>query len=143
MNKAQYLLTQLAEECAEVAQLASKAIRFGTEEVQPDKADQLNNADRIMEEFHDLIAVMEFLHKEGILPAWSEERAQAHKQAKLLKIVRYMVYSKQQGILQIETKERCCGRCDGVNDLCVTDTTCSVHSVQGCELCYGPIINVE
>jgi hypothetical protein len=36
-----------------------------------------------------------------------------------------------------ERKGRCCGRCDGVHDLCFSDMTCDVHSVLGCEDCYG------
>lgn len=36
-----------------------------------------------------------------------------------------------------ERKGRCCGRCDGVHDLCFSDMTCDVHNVLGCEDCYG------
>ena len=32
---------------------------------------------------------------------------------------------------------RCCGMCDGVNDLCVSDTVCYKHNIIGCEECYG------
>ena len=35
-------------------------------------------------------------------------------------------------------KSRCCGRCDGVSDLCVADTICDDHSIMGCEECFGP-----
>ena len=34
-------------------------------------------------------------------------------------------------------KSRCCGRCDGVNDICVTDMVCEEHKTRGCEICYG------
>lgn len=34
-------------------------------------------------------------------------------------------------------KSRCCGRCDGINDICVTDMVCELHNERGCELCYG------
>jgi hypothetical protein len=37
------------------------------------------------------------------------------------------------------TKGRCCGRCDGVNDICVADMVCDLHNVRGCEICYGLI----
>lgn len=36
-----------------------------------------------------------------------------------------------------ERKGRCCGRCDGVHDLCFSDMTCDEHNVLGCEDCYG------
>lgn len=32
---------------------------------------------------------------------------------------------------------RCCGRCDGVNDVCVTDIICEKHNDTGCEICFG------
>lgn len=35
------------------------------------------------------------------------------------------------------TQSRCCGRCDGVNDICVSDMICEAHNVTGCEDCYG------
>ena len=34
-------------------------------------------------------------------------------------------------------KSRCCGRCDGVNDICVGDMVCEEHGTMGCEICYG------
>jgi hypothetical protein len=34
-------------------------------------------------------------------------------------------------------KSRCCGRCDGVDDLCVADMVCDEHEEKGCEICYG------
>jgi len=37
----------------------------------------------------------------------------------------------------VEYKNRCCGRCDGVNGLCFTDMTCKLHSIEGCEKCWG------
>jgi hypothetical protein len=32
---------------------------------------------------------------------------------------------------------RCCGRCNGVDDLCYTDMCCDDHHEYGCEICYG------
>lgn len=40
--------------------------------------------------------------------------------------------------VMVEYENRCCGRCDGVNDLCVTDMTCDIHQEDGCENCYDP-----
>ncbi len=34
-------------------------------------------------------------------------------------------------------KSRCCGRCDGVHDICITDRVCDTHLEEGCEICYG------
>lgn len=59
MNSTEHLLAILAEESAEIAQRATKALRFGLEEVQPGHV--LNNRDRILKELHDLWAVVEML----------------------------------------------------------------------------------
>jgi hypothetical protein len=32
---------------------------------------------------------------------------------------------------------RCCGRCDGLNDICHADRTCEKHTETGCEICFG------
>ncbi|AEL24003.1 hypothetical protein [Cyclobacterium marinum] len=32
---------------------------------------------------------------------------------------------------------RCCGRCDCLNDECVSDMICEKHFQQGCEICFG------
>lgn len=32
---------------------------------------------------------------------------------------------------------RCCGRCNGVDDICYSDITCNSHKALGCEKCYG------
>jgi hypothetical protein len=34
-------------------------------------------------------------------------------------------------------KSRCCGRCDGVNDICCADRICEQHNDMGCEICFG------
>lgn len=65
MNRTEHLLTILSEECAEVAQRASKALRFGLEEAQPGHA---TNASRITQELNDLLGVMKMLVDEGLIP---------------------------------------------------------------------------
>ena len=37
---------------------------------------------------------------------------------------------------QTNKKSRCCGRCDGVNDLCHADIICQKHNEMGCEICF-------
>ena len=39
--------------------------------------------------------------------------------------------------VEVNEKSRCCGRCNGVDDLCYTDMCCDDHHVYGCETCYG------
>lgn len=92
MNRAEHLLACLAEECAEVAQRVSKALRFGLGEIQPGQAS--DNADRIAEELGDLFSVAEILVNEGLLPEPIPDTAE-----KLAKIERFMAISREQGVL--------------------------------------------
>lgn len=93
MNRAEHLLTCLAEECAEVSQRVSKALRFGLSEVQPGQCK--DNARRIADELGDLYAVALILANEGIIPL-----AEAPLTAKLEKIESFMEISREQGVLQ-------------------------------------------
>lgn len=89
MTKDQYLLTCLAEECAEVAQRASKAIRFGLFEVEPGQS--ATNWDRLRNELGDLLGVMDAL---GL-----EECAET-REAKPGRCEKYMEYSRRQGCVE-------------------------------------------
>lgn len=93
MNRLEHLLTQLGEECAEVAQRASKAARFGIMEVQPGQ--DMNNARRITNEVEDMIGVVELLQAEGVLPQPDRSRINAKKE----KIEKYLRYARECGTL--------------------------------------------
>jgi NTP pyrophosphatase (non-canonical NTP hydrolase) len=88
MNETQHLLVILAEECAEVAQRASKAVRFGLLEVQPGQ--QENNVRRLERELADLLAVADLL---GL------NVRQDDKAAKYEKVKKFMEYSREIGTL--------------------------------------------
>lgn len=96
MNRKEYLLSCLAEECCEVGQMVSKALRFSTEEVYAGTG--TTNAQRLVDELHDLIAVATILEREGVLVGVqpSEERIEA----KRLRIERYMALSREYGALR-------------------------------------------
>ena len=63
MTRTEHLLTILGEECNEVAQRVSKALRFGLSEVYEDHPDgeKLNNFERILQEYVQLQAVFNML----------------------------------------------------------------------------------
>lgn len=84
MTKDQHLLTILAEECAEVAQRAAKAIRFGLEEVQPGQL--LSNRQRLEHELADLHTVAHML---SLNVGVSLEKAE--------KVEHFMSYSRELG----------------------------------------------
>ena len=77
------LLTILMEECAEVQQRASKALRFGTQEVQPGQAK--NNVERLAVEIGDLQALIDILCVEEIVDTDLVMTAAAAKYRKLPK----------------------------------------------------------
>lgn len=91
MTKEQYLLLLLMEECTEVSQRASKAIRFGLNEVQ--KGQDYSNSYRIMHEMADLVAVYQMLAEEDVLPHVSSDLIDVKKE----KIEKYYQYSKELG----------------------------------------------
>lgn len=65
MNRTEYLLTQATSECCEVAHSVTKAMHFGLADSKPGQ--HLTNADRIIEEWADLMGVMKMLCDDGIL----------------------------------------------------------------------------
>lgn len=93
MNTTQYLLSCLIEECAEVIQRATKAQRFGLEEIQPEQS--LSNRQRLAAELADLMGTIELLKEDGVrlpIPAAAIE-------AKFDKVKKYMDYSRELGVL--------------------------------------------
>lgn len=98
MTRTEHLLAILAEECAEVAQRVSKALRFGLDEAQP--GDLKTNAQRIMTEYHDLQAAIAMLHDEGALPVEPTGVILARIEAKREKVEKYLRYSADCGTLQ-------------------------------------------
>lgn len=99
MTRTEHLLIILAEESVEVAQRATKALRFTLEEVQPDQTlTKRTNAERIMQEYADLIAVVEMLLDEGSLDRPRDMRSMVA--AKKLKVENFLKYSRERGTLE-------------------------------------------
>ncbi len=94
MNRTEHLLTIAAEECAEIAQRATKALRFGLDEVQ--RGQELTNAERILLEYHDLVAVINMLQNENALPRGLNTHDILAKQSK---VEHYLQFSAQCGTL--------------------------------------------
>lgn len=96
MNKEQMLLLKVAEECNEIAQVCSKAIRFGLYNNRP--GEDLTNISRIIEEFKDLKAAIFRLECE------TEENINTinttELQDRVLKIDKYLQVSRDLGILK-------------------------------------------
>lgn len=102
MITGEMLLLQLMEECNEISQRVSKALRFGLEEKQP-RQDHTNR-ERIVDELVDQKAVLELLIEEGI---FKEENiiasmSKTNIEARKLKIKHYLEYSRSCGRLTDE-----------------------------------------
>jgi hypothetical protein len=93
MNRLNHLLWVLAEECAEVAQRASKAARFGMDEVQPGQP--LTNEERIWQEMNDLAALGEMLIALRGSGGLSRDAIEAKKE----KVEKFLLYSAECGTL--------------------------------------------
>jgi hypothetical protein len=89
MNRTEHLLTIVVEECAELAKNATKALRFGLTDHEPGPHE--SNAERIVQEFHDLHAVIEMLMDEGAIPKRYDGIAMIRKREKVEKFLRYSV----------------------------------------------------
>ena len=97
MNKTEYILTCISEECSEVQQAISKALRFGLDDFYPSKKEG-NNLQDLIDELNDLSGVLLLAKENNILP---EHFLDADKVvAKRDKILKYMDYSKNCGTLQ-------------------------------------------
>jgi hypothetical protein len=92
MNRIEHLLVIFAEECSEVAQETSKALRFGVNE-QRDLP--TSNLERIEKEFSQLLAMREMLFTEGIIINVDIEVMDRKKS----KVEEYLLYSKECGTL--------------------------------------------
>lgn len=104
MNKSEYLLTCLIEECAEVQHRTCKFLRFGPHDHHPAKL--TDNTEELQAEIADLIAVLLLVIDDEILPEIDEitlSKMIADKQAKVAK---YMEYSVNCGTLKEDTDDR-------------------------------------
>lgn len=103
MTRTEHLLTILAEECAEVAQRASKAIRFGLAEVQPGQ--DKTNARRLMDEVNDFLATYQMIAGPVVSPTTPLFQGDPNEwmaaiKAKQDKIESFLNYSAKCGTLE-------------------------------------------
>lgn len=96
MTKEQHLLTILAEECVEVAQRVTKALRFGLDETQPGSG--ATNAERIMDELVDVRVILLMLQEIGTLPEANSSQDVVDK--KKAKVNKYISYSEELGLIE-------------------------------------------
>jgi len=97
MNKKEHLLTCLAEECSELQQAISKALRFGLDDGSPDKT--TTNLQDIKQELIDIKSVVEMIQDEGIWERPGKIYEENRMAEKIAKVQKYMDYAKKRGTL--------------------------------------------
>lgn len=111
-------LMNITEECAEIQQAASKAMRFGLNNHCPDKIDE-TNAENMMIEYYQLSVLIEQLQNEGLLPTFPNEHIEAIKKNKIEKVAYWRetslnwqklleLYDRQR-LLELYDRQRCIG----------------------------------
>lgn len=94
LTRYQYLLTKLAEEASEVAQIALKTQQFGADEVYPEQSK--TNTQRIHSELIDLLAIVGMLNKEFNFNFALDTEEQFQKMVdKQEKVEKYYTYSQE------------------------------------------------
>ena len=101
MNKKEYLSLVTMEECAELQQALSKSLRFGFDDHHPEKHNQ-SNEQQVLEEYYQLVAMMEELQRKNIINLLSEEEIKNIKRTKIKKVYQYMEYSANKNCLSKE-----------------------------------------
>ena len=96
MTNEQYLLGKLAEEAAELAQIAIKAQQFGIEKVFGGQDTDLSNRERIEGEFNDVMGVIKMLFVEEGISIAQDPTAQINK---MDKVDRWRSHAKTLGLV--------------------------------------------
>ena len=91
MTRLEYLLVCAAEECSEVAQAITKALRFGLNDINPKLG--VTAQERIEAEINDLYATLESLQMYGIDTVPNADLMEKKRE----KIQRYIRYSYERG----------------------------------------------
>lgn len=125
LDTRQFLLTKLAEECAEVAQRALKQQQFGRDEFEPGQ--EKTNGERLFEEIIDLTTIIGLLENIKEIPVLSLGECDKMVETKKAKILKYRRYSQKLGFVSPEICIRCgvgkdhdqdgnCGICHSLPD---------------------------
>ena len=94
MNRQQYLLCKIAEECSEIQKIAMKAQQFGMDSRNPDTLE--SNSESLKKEWNDLYTIIVTLQNEFGIDLWFENEFIIEKEKKLSK---YYEISKELGLV--------------------------------------------
>lgn len=137
LTKLQHLLTKLAEEGAEVAQIALKTQQFGPDEVMPGQP--LTNFQRCHLELDDIAAVVELLNANH---AFGYTQSRERIEAKKMKMAKYLAFSAALGMAENEVacsthpmaeKKEC--DCEACRPITLSDMRFNVCPICGNKRC--------
>lgn len=100
MKREQYLLSCLAEECAEVQLIISKYNRFGGDSFHPEDPNKKTNKAKLTQEILDVMALIQAVGMNGLLLDQTPSDAEKAVQGKLERLDKYMQISEDLGYLQ-------------------------------------------
>ena len=98
MTVKENLMLVAMEEATEIGQELSKTMRFGANNFHPDNPEETNGF-KLLKEFYQLGAMIEYLQGINELPVLSEEEIKKIKEEKIIKVFKYMEVSKDLGFL--------------------------------------------
>lgn len=99
MREIENLCVVAMEECAELQQALSKSLRFGFDNYNPDTPEKTNKAD-ILNEYYQLMGVMEMLIDSGEIGRFSQEDIDSVKWKKRCKVSDYKELSRAIGTVK-------------------------------------------
>lgn len=86
------------EECSEIQQALSKAMRFGLDDNHPESPN-ISNENQLIEEFYQLVAVFEELQKQKVITPITENEINFIKNQKIKNLKKYINYSQKKGFI--------------------------------------------
>lgn len=98
MTRNEALLLQVAEEATEVAQAASKCLRFGTEHTWPTHKGTAQS--RLYQEFLELVALIEMCEAAGLIQVPVDGSHREAVIAKKERVEKYLLISKDLGCVK-------------------------------------------
>jgi hypothetical protein len=97
VNRSEYMLIKLSEECSEVIKACTKSLRFGLDETKP--GDDLTNAEKIVDEWIDATVVISAMIADGMIKIDLNEYIETRNE-KSARLEKWYETSKEMGIVE-------------------------------------------
>lgn len=98
MKQYENILVTVSEECAEIQQAVSKALRFGLDNHHPDN--KITNAEQIIKEYYELSALVGLLQSYSLLPTYNEYEITTIFDKKIANVAKWQEVSFDVGTLE-------------------------------------------